>query len=72
MIAAQKARPAYTGHQSWLKSATRRPRRAKALSREGFASSTLINAKCENISCCTSVAAVRPSSAERAASYGKG
>ena len=25
-----------------------------------FASSTLINAKCENISCCTSVAAVHP------------
>ena len=25
-----------------------------------FASSTLINAKCENISCCTSVAAVQP------------
>ena len=32
------------------------------------ASSTLINAKCENISCCTSVAAVRPSSARRVAS----
>ena len=65
MIAAQKARPAYTRYESWLKSATRRPRRAKALSREGFASSTLINAKCENISCasgaqcCTSVAAVQ-------------
>ena len=25
-----------------------------------FASSTLINARCENISCCTSVAAVQP------------
>ena len=31
-----------------------------ALSFLGFASSTLINAKCENISCCTSVAAVQP------------
>ena len=30
------------------------------LSQKQFASSTLINAKCENISCCTSVAAVHP------------
>ena len=44
-----------------------------------FASSTLISARCENISCasgaqrCTSVAAVQsPSSVEQVASYGKG
>ena len=36
-----------------------------------FASSTLISARCENISCCTSVAAVRPSFAERVASLEK-
>ena len=34
-----------------------------------FASSTLINARCENISCCTSVAAVQPTIVRRTGGF---